>query len=344
MGQLPESRVNQWRPFQISGVDFCGPVQVRLGLRRPYKVTKAYVAVFICFIVKAVHLELVSDLSSEAFLAALRRFIARRGKCSYLYSDNAKNFCGTERNLRELREMFIEDSNFSKISKEMAGEGIVWKFTPPYSPHFGGLWESAVKSFKYHFRRVVGNSVHTFEELSTIICQIEAVINSRPLTPLSTDPDDVTCLTPSHFLIGDNSVGLPEPSLLHIPENRLSAWQKLQSKIQNFWKRWSREYLTSLQERNKWRERNPNVKVGDVVLIKEPNVPPYVWKLGRIMELHQGDDGLVRVITMKTAKGNLTRSIKQICPLPMDNLQPPPGQYVRSCKLESYPAVTNAPL
>ena len=314
MGNLPKDRVSSQRPFSICGIDFCGPVYVKQG-GRSTQLIKAYIAVFVCFIVKAVHLELVSDLTTDSFIAALKRFVARRGKCSCIYSDNARNFVGASKELAALREIFLSAPQNSKLHNELISEGIEWKFTPPYSPHFGGLYESYVKLVKYHLKRVLMNTSLTWEQYATLLTQVEACINSRPITAMSADMNDVTALTPGHFLIGEPLLGVPEPSYLHIPANRLSNWQAVQERTQRFWKRWQQDYLGSLQQRTKWKSKIQNLEIGSLVLVKEPNSPPYQWMLGRVVETHPGTDGLVRVVTLKTARGQILRAIDQICPL-----------------------------
>jgi len=182
-----------------------------------------------------------SDYTSEAFLAAFRRFTSRRGICSEVYSDCGTNFVGAS---RELREMFHASSaDGRRIAQITASDGIKWKFNPPAARHFGGLWEAAMKSVKYHLRRIIGETTLTFEEMSTFLAQVEACLNSRPLRALSDDPDDLTALTPGHFLIGAPLLAVPEPSLVDRVDNSLSRWQLLQRMRDHYWKRWSQEYL-----------------------------------------------------------------------------------------------------
>ncbi|XP_033179288.1 uncharacterized protein LOC117152278 [Bombus impatiens] len=164
---------------------------------------KVYVAIFLCLAVKAVHIEFVDDLTSEAFIAALRRFIARRGYCSTIHSDNGTNFRGASNELRELHDLLQSDDHKEKVTAFLADKQIEWRFIPPHSPHFGGLWEAAVKSLKRHLRRVASNELLTSEQLNTLIREA-AVLNSHPQTPISTDPNDFLVLTPGHFLIGDS--------------------------------------------------------------------------------------------------------------------------------------------
>ncbi|CAH2090125.1 unnamed protein product [Euphydryas editha] len=146
---------------------------------------------------RAVHIEAVSDLTTEGFLAAFKRFVARRGHCRHIWSDNATNFVGAA---KELQILFNQESSmFKDIVTALATSQTEWHFIPSHAPNFGGLWEAGVKSVKYHLKRVVGGSTLTFEELSTVLCQIEACLNSKPLSRGSNDPEDPVPLTPGHF-------------------------------------------------------------------------------------------------------------------------------------------------
>ncbi|XP_074033764.1 uncharacterized protein [Leptinotarsa decemlineata] len=312
MANLPPSRMTPSRPFSISGVDYAGPFQLRDRKGRNFKTFKAYIALFVCFSTKALHLEVVSDLTSECFLACLRRFMSRRGKCSEIYSDNGTTFVGAN---NEIKLFF--DSYKKNITEHLTTEGIQWHFITPNAPHFGGIWEAGVKSTKYHLKRVMGNASLNFEEFYTVLCQIEACLNSRPLYPISTDPNDLTPLTPAHFLIGESLTALPEPSLLNLKENRLSRFQRTQQIVQHFWSRWTKEYVSNLQTRVKWKMQHPQlIKIGLMVLVKEDGLPPLKWKMGRILQIHKGIDGVIRSVTIKTTTGELKRPVVKICILP----------------------------
>lgn len=317
MGNLPLNRITPNRPFSKCGVDYCGPFDLRVTRGRGnVKTTKAWIAVFVCFAVKAIHLELVSDLTSEAFIAALRRFVARRGACSDLYMDNGTNFVGASTKLKEINQAFKKE-NVSKISNEMLRHGINWHFNPPGAPHMGGLWEAGVKSVKTHMKKCIGEMLLTFEEMYTLLTQIEACLNSRPITPMTEDSNDFEVLTPGHFLIGEALKHIDEPNLTATKENRLINWQKVQQKTQHFWKRWHRDYLQNLQQRSKWDFVQPNIMNGQMVVIKEENIPPTRWKLGRITKTVPGTDGLIRVVEIQTQTGILKRPISKICQLPI---------------------------
>ncbi|XP_070525097.1 uncharacterized protein [Cardiocondyla obscurior] len=313
MGDLPFHRVNFERPFSISGVDYAGPLQIRRNPGRGHSANKGYIALFICLATKAVHLEAVGDLSTEAFLGAYRRFAGRRGVCRILYSDNGTNFKGAD---VELRKMFEESSEFfGNTAEKLASQGTEWKFIPPRTPHFGRIWEAGIKSMKRHLIKVMGDHKLTFEELSTVLVQIEACMNSRPLCPLSNDPEDLDVLTPAHFLTGEVSTLIPEAELIDIPENRLNRYQLLQKIRSHYWKRWSQEYLTNLQERTKWFRESENLREGQLVILREEGLSPAKWSMGRILKIYPGADGLVRVVTLKTSTTVLKRSITRIIPI-----------------------------
>lgn len=319
MGDLPSSRVTKTRPFNRVGIDYCGPFYIKERKFRNTKKIKIYVAIFVCMVVKAIHIETVSDLSTETFLGALKRFIARRGKPIAIYCDNATNFKGAKNELNELHVLLESKELKDKVSYFTNCNNIEFHFIPPSSPHFGGLWEAGVKSFKHHFKRVASNSLFTFEEFYTLSTEIESILNSRPLVPISSDINDISVLTPGHFLIGDSLISLPEPDLLTIPSNRLSSWQLISQVRQHFWKRWSLEYLNELNIRQKWNKGSMNPKLGMLVLLKEDNVPCMQWPMARIHQLHPGNDGVVRTVTLKIGDNLLKRPMKKIAILPIND-------------------------
>ena len=243
MGDLPSSRIEvPERAFSRVGVDFAGPLTFKNGT----ECVKGYVAVFICFASKAVHLEeAVSSLTLDAMVAALRRFIARCGIPSHVVSDNATNFVGARRDLNVLEKVVRAGAqSYSSIE---------WLFIPPRSPNFGGLWEAAAKSLKHHLRKVMGNSILNYEEMAAILCQIEQVLNNRPLMALTNNPDDIFAITPSMLVNGSRLDAIPQPSLQKMdarghPGKRFRCIQQL---LSQFWKRWSSEYVASLQPRRK---------------------------------------------------------------------------------------------
>lgn len=318
MGELPSSRVTP-QCFQNIGIDFSGPNLIKESRRRNARSYKAYLCLIVCHSTKAVHLELVTELTTEAFIAAFDRFVSRRGLCKLVVTDGGTNFIGAKRYLSEVSEMLDKESD--SISQQLASRGITWKINPASGAHFGGIFERSIRSTKYHLRRVIGTQVLTYEEFYTVLTKIEAMLNSRPLVELSSDPCEVDALTAGHFLIGRPLVSLPEP--VHEENVSLrSRWQLIQRLTQSFWRTWQRDYLHTLQQRVKWfKSDNRQPKLNDLVSIVEPNLPPNEWRLGRIVKLHPGKDNIIRVVTVKTAKGLLVRPAVKICPLPIEEQQ-----------------------
>ncbi|XP_043276074.1 uncharacterized protein [Venturia canescens] len=249
MGQLPISRVTPARPFLFSGVDYAGPVSLKSWRGRGSKCHKGWLCIFVCFATSAMHLEVVTDLTTDGFLAALRTGAAA-----------------------ELRQLFNTGTRESELIQHTgATDGIKWVFNPAGAPHMGGKWEAAVKSVKYHLRRTIGDASLTFEEFTTLLTQIEGILNSRPLEPLSDDPDDYSVLTPGHFLIGDTLTSIPEPSLRDVPQGRLTRWQWLQERVQYYWEHWSSGYLQRQQAISKWHHPSHDIRVGSMVLLMNEN-------------------------------------------------------------------------
>ncbi|XP_043478769.1 uncharacterized protein LOC122509074 [Leptopilina heterotoma] len=273
MANLPSCRVTPSNPFTHCGLDYAGPISVKLNKGRGYKSTKGYIVLFVCMVTRAIHLELVSDYSSSTFLSALKRFVSRRGIPSNLYSDNGRNFVGAD---KELRRIFKTLKCDPKVSKDMSAFNINWDFIPPYSPHFG-----------------------------------ESCLNSRPIAAFSNEVDDYSYLSPGHFLIGKPLLAMPEKSLPSSQHSLLTRWQLVQQKTEQFWKQWSLEYQQDLQKRYKWTKSNPNIKIGDLVLIRDINLPKSNWQMGRVLKIHPGKDGLVRVVTVKTKKGSPRNMMQQ---------------------------------
>ncbi|XP_055928117.1 uncharacterized protein LOC129959324 [Argiope bruennichi] len=279
MGDLPSSRITKSRPFERVGVDFAGSLVTKCQPLRKATQFKSYLCLFICTATRAVHLELVSSMSTEAFLAALRRFIARRGHPTDILSDNGSNFIGSDNYLKQLFKLVQDQS----VQNFLTVRNISWKFIPPYAPNFGGVWESSIKLAKRHLFKTCQGHLLNFEELSTLLCQIEACINSRPLVPLSNDPADLRALT-----LG-----------------------------------WTRDVLHHLQARRKWHQHRPPLSVGDLVLIQADNMPPLSWPLARILEILLGTDGIPRVALLRTPSGPAKRAINRLIALPVPTCRAP---------------------
>lgn len=188
-------------------------------------------------------MEVVSDLTAKAFLASLKRFVARHGLCSTLVCDNPTNFVGTRRTLEEMKQKFFDQQVQGETSQYYAVNNIKFRYIPLDPaippPYFGGLWEAAVKSAKYHLTRILGESYLTFEELATVVAEVKAVLNSRPLAVMPNDPNDESVLTPAHFLTGGPLVSITQPTLDSKEFSHLDRWLHIAGIQQHFWRSWS---------------------------------------------------------------------------------------------------------
>lgn len=303
MATLPINRTKPQRPFKSCAVDYLGPVGLASKTGRNPKITKAYVCVFVCTVTRAIHLELVNDASTTEFIAAFRSFISTRGAVASICSDNGTNFVGANNWLQNIYKG-------GQVEKEF---NLKWSFITPNAPHHGGLHEAAVKSTKKHLRRVIGQQNLTFREYHTLLKQVEASVNSRPICPISDDPNDLVALTPGHFLIGEPLVMLTEENdLTNVKVGRLTRWQMVQQMNQNFWARWHDEYIMHLAERTKWKNVQRNLQVNDLVIIREDNLPPSRWSIGRIIETFPAMDGFVRTVKVRTKFGEYLRPITKL--------------------------------
>ncbi|XP_045458277.1 uncharacterized protein LOC123668590 [Melitaea cinxia] len=308
MGTLPSVRVSSSFAFDTCGIDFAGPFLIASKKGRGSNITKCFLALFVCLQTKALHLETVSSMSSDAFLLCLRRFVSRRGRPQVIYCDNGTNFVGAKNELGRVLK-----ASCQSVSDYASAEKIKFVFSPAYAPHFGGIWEAGIKSAKSHLKRVASNASLTFRELAALFTQIEAILNSRPLSPLSSDPTDLYPLTPGHFLIGRPLMSVPS---LPVTTKRPNRYEFIEQLRQHFWERWRREFIAELQQRTKWRTRQRDLQIGDMVVLKEDQLPPLRWCLGRITRLYPGPDGINRVADIFTAKGTTRRAFNKICLLP----------------------------
>ena len=312
MGQLPSSRITPAPPFSTCGVDYAGPFLLKKGHTRKPVIVKGYMAVFICFSTKAVHLEPVSDATTRTFIECLKRFVSRRGCPGHIYSDNGGNFVGARRELQEFYSMLNRKDTTSAITNYLLDQRVQWHASPERAPHFGGLWEAAVKSAKLHLKKVVGAQRLTYEEFHTILTQVEACLNSRPLFSVSSQSlDGIDMLTPAHFLIQRPSTAYPEEVITSEPSLH-RRWTMTKSIIHHFWRRWSADYLQHLQKLSKWRKPTLNLRIGDVVLIKEDLTFAQQWPMARVIATHPGQDGLVRAVTIKTERATYKRPMVKL--------------------------------
>ena len=235
-----------------------------------------------------------------------------------MYVDNGTTFKGGN---NEIAQMFQENSKFfSNVQTYIQQKGTNWSFIPPRCPHFGGIWEAAVKSFKHHYKRIVGNHILTFEEHSTLACKIEACLNFRPICSIILHESDPIPLTPGHFLIGSEILTRPEPfNEIDLISSFKSRWLLVSALRDNFWKQWKKEALNQLQQRNEWEFPSRNLQIGDIVIIKDELSLPSQWPLAIVTELFKGKDSLVRVVSLRTSGSVKTRRINKLIYLPTDD-------------------------
>lgn len=235
--------------------------------------------------------------------------------CYRLYSDNGTAFVGANRELKSAFKNWKVPEVFSYLNKK----GTNWIFMKPAAPHQGGIYEAAVKSTKFHLRRVIGAKSYTYEQFMTLLTQIEAILNSRPLYALNDDPKDELALTPAHFLIGEPIIVPPPISLPSTTDYSVQKVRIEQRKmLEKFWQRWSVDYLSTLQQRKKWRKEKEHFKIGQIVLIKDDNLPPAKWLMGRIVKLIMSKDGLVRAVEIRAKNKTYERAVQYIVILPVE--------------------------
>ena len=299
MGQLPSTRLNPDYVFFNTGLDYAGPYYLKEGyIRRPITI-KCWMAVFVCFSTKAVHLELVKDATSESLVACLSRFCSRRGLPHTIHSDNGSTMIGAKNELKTFYSALLASETQNVISDFLLSQNVQWKLTPVKAPHFGGLWEAAVKAAKYHLKREIGQRLYTYDELETILCQAEACLNSRPLGVMYSHPlDGMTPLTPGHFLVGRALRAYPVDKVQCEP-GPARRWDHCTRVTQRFWSRWSHEYLQQLQRAVKWYRPSKNHEVGDIVLITENDTYQTQWITAKIVAVYPGRDGLVRTVDLQ---------------------------------------------
>lgn len=286
---LPEDRVSRAPPFSITGVDYAGPLYCS-----DYPKDKFYICLYTCAVIRAVHLELTSALSAGQFVLAFRRFSARRGVPNIVYSDNAKTFPGAQ---KELQAVFgLKTPN--------------WKFIVPRAPWWGGWWERLVQSVKGAIKKSVGTRSMSKMELETLLYEIEFVVNSRPLTLVSDEISTDRPLTPNHFLLGE---GVSDVTVEDQESVSLSDYYlRNRDRLNYFWEIWSKDYLRNLPCVVPHFEKNGQLKIGSVVVVREDNVPRLSWVLGRVLELIPGKDGKIRTVKVQTSKGALVRPVQRL--------------------------------
>lgn len=300
-GDLPQARLDPFhRPFSNCGVDYFGPMMVKVGRRRE----KRWGALFTCLTSRAVHIELVASLSTDSAIMALRRMAARRGWPRVMYSDNGTNFRGADQELRAAYEEWLPALKDEGLLHRME-----WRFIPPGAPNQGGVWERMVRSVKAALSATLREKAPAEEVLQTLLTEAEFSINARPLTHVSVNPADPEALTPNHFLLG-SSIGLPSTGPCDEADRRV--WRASMALADHFWRRWLREYLPTLVPRGEPQSDVRPLQVGDVVLVVDSTLPRNTWPMGRVERTHPGPDGGVRIVEVRTRTGVFRRPVSKL--------------------------------
>uniref|UniRef100_A0A1I8BFS9 Integrase catalytic domain-containing protein n=1 Tax=Meloidogyne hapla TaxID=6305 RepID=A0A1I8BFS9_MELHA len=319
----PIERMQKSPVFANIGLDYLGPTLVTMPDNSKHKL---WVLLITCLATRAVWLDSVLDLSAKTFLNALRRFMAKRGRPSYILSDNATNFHLTAKTLDEIWGKIIKSPETINFA---AKEKITWKFIVPLSCWEGGAYERLCGLAKNAFKRAIGKRILPLDEMNTVISEVEGILNSRPLVSMDDNPDSVRTLRPFDFLLESGQPGLPPiekneddewKNKLNAPEKLLNIYQN-SLRIQNkFWLTWQHEYLNFLKERrqqhHKQRGNNILPRIGEVVLITDQNTPRAEWRIGRISELPPGDPTSIRSASVLMTNGKrLKRALAHLVPL-----------------------------
>ncbi|KAL0199404.1 hypothetical protein M9458_007944, partial [Cirrhinus mrigala] len=285
MADLPHNRITPDEPpFSRVGLDCFGPFEVKRGRT----VIKRYGLIFTCLAIRAIHLEVLSSLDTDSFINGFRRFIARRGQVLEIRSDNGTNFVGAERELRQA----TENLNHNLINDVLLRKGVKWVFNPPAASHHGGSWERLIRSVRRVLNSVCKTQILDEESLATVFCEVEAIVNSRPITKASTDPQDLEALTPNHLLLLKSRPLLPPGLFKEEDVYSRRRWRQVQYMSDLFWKRWVKEYLPGLQERQKWNSVKRNFVSGDLVVLVDDMAPRNTWITGRIVDTVLDKNGL----------------------------------------------------
>jgi hypothetical protein len=309
MGSLPLSRITPTYQWDTTGCDLCGPFETKATRLRKAPILKVWVVLFIDFFSRAIHLECCTDLTKEAFLDALARFISRRSKPTTLVSDNGTNFRGSIKVLKKLQRMSADSC---------AEQMIDWKFNPVAGSHFGGLFERGVRSFKQILFKICSPSNLRYEEFLSIVIRTEGLLNSRPLFKLSENNDDEIAITPFHFMAHRALVLLPSIDYSNSTVPLSKRWALVDSYVHKIWNLWKDEWLLTMHKAQKWIADSKNLKVGDVVLIRNENTKPATWPMGRVQKVHADSKGCVRVVDVKERNKIKARPVNKLVHLLSD--------------------------
>ena len=310
MAELPTDRTEPQGPFTYSGVDLFGPFYIKE--RRSE--LKRWIVLFCCMSSRAVHLEVTSSLDTDSFINAFRRFVCRRGPVRQLRCDQGSNFVGGknewEKAYDEMDKAVLEQE-FLKHNCDM----VSFKFNVPHASHMGGSWERLIRSARAALTSLLSSSGHQLNDdsLHTLIVEVEALINSRPLTPVDVAESDLQPLSRTMLLTMKHKVVLPPPGSFAPPDLYCRRrWRRAQHLLNVFWERWRREFLAAQQRRSKWTRVQENVGTDDIVLVVDDDVPRSQWRLGRVISIYPSADGLVRKVRVAIGSAQYDRPIQRL--------------------------------
>ncbi|XP_056597979.1 uncharacterized protein LOC130433119 [Triplophysa dalaica] len=295
MADLPANRVDPSPPFSYCGMDCFGPFHTKQG-RKEYK---RYGLIFTCLSSRAIHVEMLEDLTTDAFINALRSFIAIRGAVREIRSDQGTNFIGAKNELTKA----LNELDKERLTAYLAQKQCDFTFNVPDASHMGGIWERQIRTIRSVLNWVLSQSAGRLDDASlrTFLYEAMSIINCRPLTTDTiNDPKSLEPLTPNHLLTMKASVPLPPPGKFEAEDlYSKKRWRRVQYLTEQFWGRWKREYLANIALRQRWHSAKRNVKIGDVVILQEDALPRNGWRLGRVLDVRTDEDGLVRKVTIQ---------------------------------------------
>ena len=300
MADLPEERVLCAEPpFTCCGADMFGPFIVKEGRKE----LKRYGIIFTCYSCRGVHIETTTSMDTDSFILALRRFLSRRGPVRSIRSDNGGNFVGVEEEMKKsLLEMDHDRIRAFLLTHEC--DWIEWQKNPPEASHMGGVWERQIRTVRNVLSSLLKEHASRLDDeaFRTLLCEVEAIVNSRPLTVDNLSDENESPLTPNHLLTMKSKVLLPPPGVFQRADVYCrKRWRAVQHLANDFWNRFRKEYLQVTQSRQKWNSVRRNVAVGDIVLVVEKDLPRNRWTKGRVVKVFPGDDSLVRHVDVKMA-------------------------------------------
>jgi len=312
MADLPKERLTPAPPFTYCGVDYFGPFRIKEGRKE----LKRYGVLFTCLSSRAVHIEAANSLETNSFLNALRRFIARRGPVREIRSDRGTNIVGAEKELKKALDEMDHSIIQESLCREYKADWVIqWKQNRPAASHMGGIWERQIRSVRSILSAVLREHGRALDEesFSTLLTEVECIINSRPLTVPSSDPDDLDPLTPNHLLTMKSKMVMPPPGNFQKADVYLrKRWKRVQYLSNVFWSRWKKEYVHSLQQRIKWNRPKRNLEKGDLVLVVDDHSPRNYWTMARVIDTYPDSEGQVRSARITTGSTTIDRPIDKL--------------------------------